>query len=326
MFVHSRPREDFTLLSRSEMGTLSIHELTDYNSARKIWNKNPPMVKTPQLTSAFQVLGDAVASLQRDNNRPPSSVVIDAVAGVGKTTIATEFAREFHLQSERTSGITTTDGDQRLPVAFVPVNAGTTLKGLNTKILDFYGHPAAARTRSETTSIVADFAFSCETQLIILDDLHFVDFNRRNGIEVSNHIKSLTREIPAVFVVVGAGLKEKGFFEEGLSGPEMAYSQTSRRFTRCTVSPFTRRSTNTYRAWIELLAIHEAHLKLADSRPGMLVDQAALILKRTTGRLISLAQLIEGVCDLAILTGAETVTEDLIKKVRVDNAAELGGA
>jgi hypothetical protein len=256
-------------------------------------------------------------------NKPPWSVVIDAMPGVGKTTIATAFGRDFHRLRERATGQSTADGHQHLPVAFVPMNAGMTLKGLNVKILEFYGHPAATRTRSELSSLVADTAFSCETQLIILDDLHFVDFGQRNGIEVSNHLKGLTREIPAVFVMVGVGLKEKGFFEEGLAGPEAAYSQTSRRSTRCPVDPFTLESPNGYRAWVDLLTHFEKHVKLANGRPGMLVEHAEYVLERTTGRLISLTQLVDEVCNLAIRSGEETITRELIRAAKVDNAAEL---
>lgn len=322
-FVHSQPREDFDVLTAGEMSRLTSSELRDYTEARQIWNRNMPTVITPQLSAAFQMLRDAAASLQRDSNKPPGSVVIDALPGVGKTTIATEFGRVFHLERERATGQSTPAGHQHLPVAFVPMNAGMTLKGLNVKILEFYDHPAATRTRSELSSLVADTAFSCETQLIILDDLHFVDFGQRNGIEVSNHLKGLTREIPAVFVMVGVGLREKGFFEEGFAGPEAAYSQTSRRSTRCPVGPFTLGSANGYRAWVDLLTHFENHVKLADGRPGMLVDHAEYVHERTTGRLISLSQLVDEVCNLAIRSGGETITRELISAAKVDNAAEL---
>jgi MoxR-like ATPase len=49
-------------------------------------------------------------------------VVIDAEPGLGKTTIATRYARDFH----RREGPVTEGGHQRLPVAFVPLSAGIT--------------------------------------------------------------------------------------------------------------------------------------------------------------------------------------------------------
>jgi len=50
--------------------------------------------------------------------------VIDAAPGLGKTTIATRYARDFHRRQYRWEGPDTPDGHQRLPVAFIPLSAG----------------------------------------------------------------------------------------------------------------------------------------------------------------------------------------------------------
>lgn len=76
-----------------------------------------------------------------------------------------------------------------------------TLKGLNQKILAFYGHPAANRASSARLGALAvDCVTACETQLVVIDDLHFVDFRHRNGQEVSNHLKGLVNEMPVTFI------------------------------------------------------------------------------------------------------------------------------
>jgi hypothetical protein len=322
-FVHTKPREDFNTLSIGELHELLPTERSAYEAARRVWNKNLPVVETPQMNLAFTLLRRAVGSLARDSDNIPTSVVIDASAGVGKTTIAGQFGREFHLERERQIGTTTLAGNQHLPVAFISLLGGTTLKSLNEKILRFYGHPAATRaSRSELSSLVVDCVYSCETQLIILDDLHFIDFRHRDGMEVSNHLKGLASETSAAFVLVGVGLEQKLFFDEGLFGPQAAYSQTSRRQIRCPVDPFSLESENSSRAWVDLLKRFEEHLKLANRRSGMLVDHSKQIMKKTSGRLISLMHLLDGVCDLAISTGVETVTAEQIKEVQIDEAAE----
>lgn len=126
-FVHSAPRELFDVLTRTEMTRLSGEEREDYNEARMVWNANLPTIKTSQLTAAYSVIDQVLASGRRDGDKLRGSVVIDAEPGLGKTTIATRYARDFHRRAYRREGPVTLGGHQRLPVAFVPLSAGITL-------------------------------------------------------------------------------------------------------------------------------------------------------------------------------------------------------
>ena len=138
------------------------------------------------------------------------------------------------------------------------------MKGLNQKLLRFYGHPAATRsTRAELGSLAVDCVQACRTQLIILDDLHFIDFKHRHGHQVSNHLKGLANEMPVTFLYVGVRLREKKFFDDGLLGEDASYAQTSRRATRCDIAPFTHATNSGARAWSALLAALEAQVILS---------------------------------------------------------------
>jgi AAA domain len=321
-FVNTAPRADLRVLTRAEVAALGPDELEDYTEARMVWNANLPTVKTHQLAAAFAVIDQVMASNRRDADRLRGSVVVDAAPGLGKTTIATRYAREFHRRVYRRHGPTTASGHQRLPVAFVPLSAGMTLKGLNQKILAFYGHPAANRASSARLGALAvDCVTSCETQLVVIDDLHFVDFRHRHGMEVSNHLKGLANEMPVTFIYVGVRLREKRFFDEGILGPDAVYAQTSRRATRCEVAPFDITTGAGMRGWTDLLHALEAHLKLADTRPGMLTDHARELHRRTQGHIASLTNLIDRACYLAITTGTETITAELLTATTTDNAA-----
>lgn len=321
-FVNAAPRRDLDVLTRADMARLDEESLEDYNEARMVWNANLPTVKTHQLAAAFAVIDQVMASNRRDSDRLRGSVVVDAAPGLGKTTIATRYARDFHRRIMRRNPHRTSSGHQRLPVAFVPLSAGMTLKGLNQKILAFYGHPAADRASSARLGALAvDCVASCETQLIVIDDLHFIDFRHRNGQEVSNHLKGLANEMPVTFIYVGVRLKEKQFFDEGIVGPDAVYAQTSRRATRCEVAPFDIGTTPGAKAWTDLLRAMETHIKLAEAHPGMLTQHAKLLHRRTQGHIASLTNLIDRACYLAIATGAETLTADLLTASTVDNAA-----
>lgn len=211
-FVNAAPRPSFETLSRAQMASLDAESLEDYNEARHVWNANLPTVRTHQLARSFELLDQIMASGRRDGDRLRGAAVIDAEPGLGKTTIATRFGRELHRREYRRHGPRTAQGSQRLPVAFVPLSAGTTLKGLNQQILEFYGHIGASKaTRARLTSLAIDAVTACETRLIIIDDIHFIDFKHRNGLEVSNHLKSLANALPVTFLYVdGARRKSPG--------------------------------------------------------------------------------------------------------------------
>lgn len=326
-FVSSGPREDFGVLTRREMQALSADHLEDYNDARMVWNGNLPTVKTIQLITAFGEIDQVMASNVRDGDRLRGAAVIDAEPGLGKTTIAIRYAREFHQKVYRREGPVTADGHQRLPVAFVPLSAGITLKGLNQQILRFYGHPAVDRaSTSKLGALAADCVANCQTRLIIIDDLHFIDFRHRHGTEVSNHLKGLANDMAVTFIYVGVKLREKRFFDEGLVGEQAAFAQTSRRTTRCEVAPFSIKSEAGFRGWVTLLGLLESHIKLAGARDGMLVDHAKELHRRTQGRIASLTNLLDRVSYLAIDSGAEIINADLIAATTIDNAAQASGS
>lgn len=322
-FVNTGSRAPLARLSQQELDGLNREEREDYNEARMAWNTNPPTVKTAQVQSAFSIMDQIMASNYRDGDRLRGAVVLDSAPALGKTTIATRYAREFHRKVVRRYGPSTDEGHQRVPVVFIPLDAATTLKGLNQKILSFYGHPGATRaTRSRLGALAVDCVRSCETQLIVIDDLHFVDFKHRNGQEVSNHLKGLANEMPVTFIYAGVRLAEKRFFDEGMLGADSEFAQTSRRATRVPVAPFAYTSEASQRAWRQLLSAMEHHLILANSSPGMLTDHARELHRRTQGHIGSLTNLLDRASHIAITTGVECINREVIDAVATDNAAE----
>jgi hypothetical protein len=174
-FVNAGPRPEFDTLSREEMAALGAEQLEDYNQARRVWNANLPTVKTQQVLAAFGIINQVMASSPRDGDRLRGSVVIDALPGLGKTTTAAHYAKEFHREQYHRYSPTTPEGHQRLPVMFLSLSAGVTLKGLNQKMLEFYGHPAASRaSRTQLGSLAVDCVMSCATRMVVID---FTDRN-----------------------------------------------------------------------------------------------------------------------------------------------------
>lgn len=322
-FVCAGPREPLPVLTRAQMGQLAQDELADYTEARMVWNANLPTIRTQQMDGAYRIIDQVMASGRRDGDRLRGAVVIDAAPGLGKTTIAARYAKDFHRAQYRRYGPHTPQGHQRLPVAFVALSANMTLKALNEKILGFYAHPAVGRaTSSRLASLAVDCVMSCQTRIVVIDDLHFVDFKHRAGVEVSNHLKWLANEMPVTFVFTGVQLVEKKFFDEGQFGEQAVYAQTSRRATRCPVAPFTLTTDAGARAWTDLLRALESHIVLADAVPGMLTEHAELLFDRTQGHIASLTNLLDRACYLAIRSGTETLNAAVLGQPVIDNAAQ----
>lgn len=94
-FVNTAARPPFTVLSRAEIARLGEEERADYDEARMVWHANLPTIRTQQLAQAYSVIDQVMASARRDGDRLRGAVAIDAAPNLGKTTIATRYARDY---------------------------------------------------------------------------------------------------------------------------------------------------------------------------------------------------------------------------------------
>ena len=220
----------------------------------------------------------------------------------------------------------TDQGHDRVPVVRINLTSSTNVRSLNAKICEFYGHPAARRRSSNADlliNIAMDLAISCGTELVVIDDVHFVEPRSQDGSDVINHFKFLGTEFPANFLFAGVGLYEKGFFSEGKTGAAAKRAQTGRRWIPLGLMPFHVRDSEGKAEWERILKSIEQQIVLADARRGMLVSLAGYIFERTTGHMQSLFSLITQGCYEAIVSGKEVITRDLLETVPIDGAAEL---
>ncbi len=70
--------------------------------------REPAHGEDSQLSAAFAVIDHVMASNRRAADRLRGSVVIYTAPGLGKTTIATRYARDFHRCTHRRHGPKTT--------------------------------------------------------------------------------------------------------------------------------------------------------------------------------------------------------------------------
>ena len=207
--------------------------------------------------------------------------------------------------------------------AGVGLTSNTTLRTLNRMICEFYGHPGTGRANAaQLASYALDCVLSCETRIGIIDDVHFIDPRRKDGLDVSNHLKWLANELPVTFIYAGVGLAERRFFAEGLPGESAVLAQTARRWIRLRMPAFDITADDGRRQWRSLLKATERQLVLSRAAPGMLVGLADYLFERTTGHIGSLMTLITRGCLRAVRSGGERLTAALLDGIRIDEASE----
>jgi hypothetical protein len=323
-FVNAPRRTQPDGLSRKELSALSERGAREYNRRRLDWHANLGPFKTPQYQALHRDLWNIVDSNLQDGHKVKGAIAIDSPAGVGKTTALHGFARDFHLQEIAADGERTGSGHERWPVCWVSLTGKPTMRDVNRSMLSFFAHPGSDRgTATQYVRRALDCVLSCEVRLLVIDDLHFLRWPSANAIEVSNHFKFIANTFPVTLVFIGVGLVTSGLLGEGRSADDDVLAQTRRRTTVLGLDDFKLATRESRLAWRQLLLSIEQRIVLADCGRGMVADLLSdYLYARTGGHIGSLMTLINRGCAMAIRTGAEALTEELLDNVKLDAAAE----
>ena len=313
--------------SQEQIAAMPRSDRVRYRQARAVWHANLGPIRTPGVDAVFDAVDEICGTNRQDGDKVKPAAVLDALPGLGKTTAATAFGRAFHTEQIELHGpvVPTPDGQwQRVPVVYIGLTSNTTIRSLSAMLCRFYGLPGADRGNAVRLSHrAAECVANCKTRLIIVDDVHFLDINRRDGREVANHFKWLANTFPVTFFFVGVGLRARGLLDEGLTGADAAYSQTARRWNVLTLQPFEVATEQGRRIWHHLLLAVEREIVLAGHRRGILAeDLSDYLFARSTGHFASLMSLIARGCYRAVKTGAEALSVELLDQIRIDEAAE----
>lgn len=309
-------------LTRSALRKLSCGQAGEY-AAKRLKYLSGLTIRTPQLLRVHESIGDMLSSDLQDFDRVRGAPVIDAEPGVGKTTAVNMFGGTFHREVIAREGPMVGSHAERIPVVRIGLTGNTTPKSLILQILEFYGHPNRSGTTLQVASSALDCVLQCETQLIIIDDIHFLNLNRRDGREVSNTLKSLANDFPSTFIFVGVGVEEQGLFREGLEPGASAAAQLGRRWTRLEMPAFRIFEEQQREDWRVTLKEIEKGTVLVDTHPGMIADDLSdYFFARTSGYIGSMMELARMGAHKAIKNGSERITKDLLDSVHIALAAE----
>lgn len=323
-FVESDRRQPPDPLTATQLAALSTGAREEYDDRRRDYHANFGVIQTPQLLRSHELL-DVVfdTGLRVDDDRVKPSVVIDAPAGVGKTTAVNEYLRLFERAELAKHGAMTDAGQLRIPVCRIGMTAKAGLKPLTSSLLRFYGNPTEGRayTRSELYDIIKVCVRECETHIIAIDDVHFVDPHTRDGLTVSNFFKGWTNDLGVGLVMAGVGLAGRGLYSDGHASAG-GTAQNGRRWTPISMGPYLNRGKTGKREWKALIAAYETHIVLANHEPMDIVNLADRIHARTQGYLVSLNHLMTRAAVMAIRRGTERITADLLDEVPLDYEAQ----
>lgn len=324
-YVLSERRERPDVLTVVEIKSLSESARADFNDRRLDFHANFGTIHTPQLLAAHELFDLVIdTGLRVDSDRVKPSVVLDAAAGVGKTTTVNEYLRDFERRELLRYGDRTEAGDLRIPVCRIGMTAKSGLKPLTGIFHRFYAGPSVegrSYGRSELYEIILEYVFRCETRIIFVDDVHFLNPASKDGLTVSNFFKGWTNDMPVALIMAGVNLSERGLYTEG-KAINTGIAQNSRRWTPISVSTYANSLKKDKNDWRDLLGAYEQQLVLACAEPGDLVANADLIFDRTQGYLVSVNHLITRAAAVAIRRGTERITNDIISAVPLDYSAE----
>jgi hypothetical protein len=315
------------MLSARQIRRLSSAATAEYNDARRRWHAQMGTIVTSECQSVLEQLDDFVACNCQTGEDTKPLVALSGLPGLGKSTVARLFGKRFHQDQIARYGPLSRTGDERWPVCRIGMTGSTGIKEFNTAVCDFYAHPGIRRANThQLLNRALDCITSCDTRLLIIDDLHFLHGRYNRVAELSNQFKHVANDFPVTVMFIGIGLHEyNALLDDTGSYDERNFEQLLRCTTPIDMAPFGTEDQVQRKNWRDLLLTLEARLALGSKYPGMLADDLSdYLFIRSTGHIGSLMSLIRLGCQKAVRTGTEKLTAELLDTCRVDSAAELG--
>lgn len=304
---------------------VTVPELRDHPEGQTVADDDPRMlyhatmriVSTPAievaLTACWRLLR---ASAPRSEGQ--LGLIIDGEHDTGMTVLLRLLGRAYQgrLNARRTKG-----GGEWVPV--VHINVPPALSGpadwalLFADFLEmpYIKNPEAAQNRiPDMTGPVRHRLARAQTRLVLIDGV-----NRLSDASLAASFAFLTwlrDELGLTIVYCGAGARD--IVHAGLRGTRIADRPANYRgpypVIRTGPVPFTEDDPET---WLTVLRTFDKDMRLHHHKPDSLLDLAAYLHQRSGGYITTLSYLICEAAQLAIETGDEAITRDLLSSLLV---------
>lgn len=291
-------------------------------------------------TPAVQHFETEITELLAANEMAPPGarlgLLIDGPPTVGKSTLVKMIGRKF--EQELREDFPERFSPDRLgcyvPVVYISLTDQVTPKQISIAIARYLNVPTSG-TKDTIDDRVLTALTASGTQLIIFDDLHFLDCSLKEGRASNDHIKFLANHAPCTIIGTGVDLEESPLLSEGgptgpvkrtsrvkapTSGPR---TQTAGRFSRQELSAFALDSEERILQWVGVIHSLEKALALYQHKDESLTRQHWRYLhERTDGSIAGLHALIRRSAVRAVQQGAEAITREIMDSIVLSYAHE----
>jgi len=317
---HMPPYEIYLTLSDNHRDHLN-DERTDYHSALVI-------VRTSQMKKIHRIITRRMLTNARQAPGARRGIVLDGPATIGKSTLVKLFAADYertlrrkHPERYAPRYIVENNLVDYTPVVYLNIPSQATPKDLSLLLAEYMAvHYRTGATKNALTTRVLEEMRLCGTELVIIDDVHFLDLSAKEGKVANDHLKYLANHTAATFVFTGADLNTSGLFLEG-TGSTRA-TQTSGRNTLVKMTEFPIKTVGEQREWADVIKSMEDSLALYRHRPGSLLKQWKYLHDRSAGSICALSDLIRESAIEAILNGEEAITRKLMEEIDISELAQ----
>ncbi|MGW1917140.1 TniB family NTP-binding protein [Streptomyces sp. NPDC002076] len=325
----SRPPERPVMPSYQQYLRLTEEEREDFNDDRDAFHSALVIVDTAQVKRLHYLMKRRVKANARRAAGARAGIVLDGPPTVGKSTMVKLFAARHEIRLRRRHPERFEDRYESggllidyTPVVYLSIPARATPKDLSVLLADYLGMvlPRGA-TQTDITNQVLNVLADVGTELVIIDDVHFLDLSAKEGRVVNDHLKYIANKTAATFVYTGVDLKKSGLFLEGQASSRA--TQTSGRNTRHAVTKFGCTTDADKTEWAQTVKALEDILVLFRHKPGQLVKLSPYLYDRTDGSICALTDLLRESAIEAVMSEEEAITRKLMDRVEISEYAEV---
>ena len=227
-------------LTDSEYQALPVEAQAQYDSARAQFHSSLALVNTPAIEAMELELSDLLHGNSNSQPGAGNGLIVSGPPRVGKSTTIKMILRDYEIRlRKQRPDLFERQGDEFIPVAFAqtPPTGPQASSALLRAIVRFYEAPLPTTVSVPDLQVLAiKLMERCETQVVVLDDLHFLNMTERSGRAANDLLKALANNVSPSFVAIGVNLENSHLFSEG-PGRDQA-TQTSGRYSTAKMEHF----------------------------------------------------------------------------------------